>query len=461
MPIVGAFILPHPPIILPGIGKGEEKKIQKTTDSFREVARRIKNLAPETIVITSPHSIMYADYIHISPGDKAIGDMRQFRAPQITVKAAYDTEFVRALEDISISAGIPTGTQGEKSAALDHGTMLPLLFVNEQYTSYKLVRTGLSGLPMADHYRFGMCIRAAAEKTGKKVVLIASGDLSHKVRAEGPYGYAAEGVQFDREITEIMASGDFLRFFSFSSEFAEKAAECGLRSCVIMAGAFDGQGVDSELLSYEGTFGVGYGVASFMPKGVNADRHFLDQYLEQEEERMKKLKEGEDAFVRLARYSVEHFVTTGKRAQLPGALPDNFLREKAGVFVSLKKHGNLRGCIGTISPVTSCIAEEILRNAVSSCSEDPRFDRVRVDELPDLVYSVDVLAPPEPISSEAELDVRRYGVIVTSGHKRGLLLPNLEGVDTVAQQISIASQKAGIKSGEKISLERFEVVRHS
>ncbi len=460
MPIIGGFILPHPPIILPGIGKGEEKKIQKTADSFREVARRIKSLAPETIVLTSPHSVMYADYIHISPSAGAAGDMRQFRAPEITLRAVYDTQFVRELEDLALSNGIPAGTRGERSAALDHGTMLPLLFVNEQYTDYRLVRTGLSGLPMADHYRFGMCIRAAAEKTGRRVVLIASGDLSHKVSAEGPYGYAEEGVQFDREITAAMAAGDFIKFLTFTPEFAEKAAECGLRSCVILAGAFDGMDVEPELLSYQGTFGVGYGVASFMPKGENRDRRFLEQYLQQEEARMSNIKDNEDEYVKLARYSVEHFVQTGKRVALPGNLPAGMTNRRAGVFVSLKKHGNLRGCIGTIAPVTTSITEEILRNAVSACSEDPRFDKVRPDELHDLVYSVDVLAPPEPIESERELDVKRYGVIVSSGYKRGLLLPNLEGVDTVAQQIDIASRKAGIRPGDALSLERFEVVRH-
>ncbi len=236
MPIIGAFVLPHPPIILPGIGKGEEKKIQKTTDSFREVARRVRELMPETIVLTSPHSVMYADYIHISPGERASGDMRQFRAPEIALTASYDTEFVRVLEELALTNGISAGTQGERSAALDHGTMLPLLFINEQYTAYRLVRTGLSGLPMADHYRFGLCIRAAAEKLDKRVVLIASGDLSHKVRAEGPYGYAEEGVRFDREITGAMASGDFMKFLSLHAGVRRKGAECGLRSCVIMAG---------------------------------------------------------------------------------------------------------------------------------------------------------------------------------------------------------------------------------
>jgi AmmeMemoRadiSam system protein A len=133
---------------------------------------------------------------------------------------------------------------------------------------------------------------------------------------------------------------------------------------------------------------------------------------------------------------------------------------KAGVFVSLKKHGSLRGCIGTISPVTDSIAEEILRNAVSSGLEDPRFPPLAQDELPELIISVDVLGEPEPISSTAELDVVRYGVIVSSGRKRGLLLPNLENVNTVEEQVAIARKKAGIYDNEVVRMERFEVVRH-
>ena len=460
MPVIGAFIVPHPPIILPEVGRGEEKKIRKTADSYREIARRIKVLAPDTIVLTSPHSVMYVDYFHISPGDGASGDMRQFRAPQVTVTAQYDTEFVGALAGKAEANGIAAGTQGERSTALDHGTMLPLLFINQEYTEYKLVRIGLSGLPTADHYRLGMTIAETAEALGRRIVLIASGDLSHKTREDGPYGYAEEGVRFDREITEAMAAGDFMKFLAFSPEFTEKAAECGLRSCVIMAGALDGMDVEAELLSYEGTLGVGYGVASFLPKGSDPNRRYLDKYLELEKARLNKIKDSEDAYVRLARYSVEHYITKGRQARLPDGLPPELLSKRAGVFVSLKKHGELRGCIGTISPVTGSVAGEILRNAVSACSEDPRFDRVRPDELPDLIYDVDVLSPPEPIMSEEQLDVKRYGVIVSSGRRRGLLLPDLAGVDTVQRQIAIARQKAGIKPDEPVSLERFEVVRH-
>lgn len=165
-------------------------------------------------------------------------------------------------------------------------------------------------------------------------------------------------------------------------------------------------------------------------------------------------------YVPLAKHAVEHYVKTGQYANIPDKLSKEMLSQKAGVFVSIKKNRQLRGCIGTIEPVTDCIAAEIIQNAVSACSKDSRFDPIRLDELDELEYSVDVLSPSEKIDSPDKLDVKRYGVIVTGGYKRGLLLPNLEGVDTVEQQISIALQKAGINSEEPYALERFEVVRY-
>lgn len=169
-----------------------------------------------------------------------------------------------------------------------------------------------------------------------------------------------------------------------------------------------------------------------------------------------------DPHIALARLSVETFVRTGKPAQLPGDVPAELLERRAGVFVSLHEHGDLRGCIGTIVATTSSIAEEILQNGISACSRDPRFPAVQPEELDYLEYSVDVLDDAEPIDSLVQLDVKRYGVIVTKGWKRGLLLPNLDGVDTVEYQVAIAKQKAGIAiDDDDVELERFEVVRHT
>ena len=146
--------------------------------------------------------------------------------------------------------------------------------------------------------------------------------------------------------------------------------------------------------------------------------------------------------------------------RVPKDLPAEMLERRAGTFVSLHKDGKLRGCIGTIAATQGNIAEEIIQNAISACSRDPRFAPVTMGELKTLEISVDVLGDLEPIKSPEELDVKRYGVVVSHGRKRGLLLPNLDGVDTVEEQIEIARQKGGIRESEPYQLERFEVVRH-
>jgi AmmeMemoRadiSam system protein A len=145
---------------------------------------------------------------------------------------------------------------------------------------------------------------------------------------------------------------------------------------------------------------------------------------------------------------------------VPEGLPEELMNRQAGAFVSIHKHGELRGCIGTIGPTRSCLAEEIIGNAISASTRDPRFSPIRPDELEWLEISVDVLGEPEDIESRDELDVKRYGVIVSSGRKRGLLLPDLDGVDTVDRQVEIAMQKGGIHENENYRLQRFEVIRH-
>ena len=459
--VQGAFILPHPPILLPDVGQGEERKIQATANAYREVARRIQELKPDTVIIASPHATLYADYFHISPGSKAQGDMRQFRAPGVVVKADYDEALVQAISDIAKMEHIPAGTLGERERTLDHGTLIPLRFLDQAGVRCKVIRMGLSGLSPLIHYRLGTCVARAAETLGRNIVFIASGDLSHKLTQEGPYGFAAEGPQFDEQITRAMAEGDFLKFLTFDPDFAEAAAECGLRSCMLLAGVLDGVAVTSELLSYEGPFGVGYGVAAFTPAGEDETRRIGDVYERRRLEDAARRRANEDAYVRLARYSLETYIQTGSRASLPEGLPEELLNTRAGAFVSLKIDGQLRGCIGTTEPTAKSLALEILRNAVSAGTEDPRFDRVTEEELPAITYSVDVLGEAEPIASSAELDPKRYGVIVSAGYKRGLLLPDLAGVDTVNEQIDIARRKANIREGEPIALQRFTVVRHT
>ncbi|MEW6409331.1 MAG: AmmeMemoRadiSam system protein A [Nitrospirota bacterium] len=164
--------------------------------------------------------------------------------------------------------------------------------------------------------------------------------------------------------------------------------------------------------------------------------------------------------VKLAKDTIERYIKDGIITSPPEELTEE-MKEKAGVFVSLKKHGSLRGCIGTFAPTMQSVAEEIIQNAISAATKDPRFLPVQEDELDELTYSVDVLSTPEKISSHAELDPKRYGIIVKKGWKRGLLLPDLEGVNTVEEQLYIAKQKAGIHPDEEdVELYRFEVKRY-
>lgn len=460
MSILAGFMVPHPPLIIPQIGKGKELEIQDTIDAYQKAALEIAALKPETIVLLSPHQIMYTDYFHISPGRSATGDFSQFHAGQVRLKVSYDTEYVKALEQLAGSRNLHAGTLGEREKKLDHGTMVPLCFVNQYYTEYQLVRVGLSGFPLAFHYRLGQCIQEVSRMLDRRVVIIASGDLSHCLKEDGPYGYRKEGPLYDEKIMDVMERGAFGELLQFEESFCEKAAECGHRAFTIMAGAFDQTAVNVKRLSYEGPFGVGYGICTYHAQGVDEQRNFLEQFEASERKRFLSQQENEDSCVKLARHTIETYIRSGKPPQVPEDLPEELYRRRAGTFVSLKEDGKLRGCIGTITAVQNSLAEEIIHNAVSACSRDPRFPPVEHWEVERLTITVDVLGDTEQISSPDELDVTRYGVIVTKGHRRGLLLPNLEGVDTVRQQIAIAKQKAGIKEQESVELERFEVVRH-
>ena len=499
MPVLAGWLVPHPPLIFPEVGRGKQNEIAATVAAYRRFGEEIAEAGAETVVIISPHAQMYADYFHVSPGSGAHGDMRRFGARDVDVEAVYDEEFARALEFACESTGFPAGAQGERDKSLDHGTSIPVRFINEAFykgsrigltagsadcrtapegghchsdaapdegaicgMAPRYVRIGVAGLPLAAHYRLGQLIAEAAEHLGRRAVVVASGDLSHKLDGEGPYGYAPEGPEFDKAIREIAGTADFSRLLSMDGAFCEKAGECGHRPLVVMAGALDKKAVAPELYSYEGPFGVGYGIARFSVTGDDEGRAWLDRYLEKERENAEERNRNESPHVALARQTVESYVKTGRMYKAPEPLAEELAETRAGVFVSIKKQGELRGCIGTISPVTGCVGEEIRANAVSAATRDPRFDAIGEDELPFLQYSVDVLAPAEPVESEDALDPARYGVIVSLGGRRGLLLPDLDGIDDAETQVSIAMRKAGIaeKDRGKVKLERFEVIRH-
>ena len=451
MSILATFMVPHPPLIVHEVGKGRENQITKTKESYEKVATEIAKINPETIIISSPHTAYYNDYFYVSSGSIAKGDLANFGAKEVSFNELIDEELVLEIEKIAEEKNFPAGRT--KEIPLDHGTMVPLYFIRKKLPKTKIIVVGLSTLPLSDNYEFGMIIKKAVNNLNRKVVFIASGDLSHKLQEYGPYGFTKEGPEYDKRIMDTMSKANFNELLEYDEVFLDKAAECGHRSFTIMAGTLDSLNVKATFLSHEDITGVGYGICTFYPEDINKERKFLDKFLA-----TKKVASSNDEYVKLAIKSLTSYITKNERINIPDNLPREMLENKAGVFVSIHKFGNLRGCIGTFLPTTNSIAEEIINNAISASTHDPRFNPITKEEIPYLEVNVDVLSEPVPTTKE-ELDPKKYGVIVRQGYKRGLLLPDLEGVDTVDYQISIAKQKAGITSGD-VELERFEVIRH-
>jgi len=373
---------------------------------------------------------------------------------------------------------------------MDHGLMVPLYFLKKAGVDLPLVPVSITFLSLEEHYAFGKAIAEAARKLGRKIAVVASGDLSHRLMRGAPAGYDPRGREFDARVKELVENADVRGFLDLDLEFIERAGECGLRPIVILLGAFDGYNFKPEVLSYEGPFGVGYMVTTVEPEGKSGETGRAGEAERVSEtsefaqagrsrnsgaiEKSKAAGAGEASGVGKAGETAENYLVEKARESLESyvrgqwkrpegqddiEIPEEF-KHAAGAFVSIKKHGRLRGCIGTVAPQRDNVVYEVIYNAVAAGAEDPRFPPVTEDELEELEYSVDVLGEPEPVSDISELDPKKYGVIVRRDFRSGLLLPDLEGVDTAEEQVDIARRKAGIGPYEKVRLERFEVKRY-
>ncbi|EPR09561.1 AmmeMemoRadiSam system protein A [Ruminiclostridium papyrosolvens] len=465
MSLKGYYLLPHPPIVLPEVGRGEEQKIKRTSESMDAIGKDIAKKAPDTIIIVTPHGIMFQDAIVLSCENEMSGSMKKFGVPDVSLKLPVQKKLTQKIYDLAQTEGIPallaTNQLMKKyntSVAIDHGTLVPLYFVSKHYNNYKLVHITYAPLGDIELYRLGIIINKAVEELNENAVFIASGDLSHRLSEEGPYGYHPSGEKFDKEFLEALQEGDVKRVFCMDKNVICNAEECGRRSAAVMLGALEGKKFKGELLSYEGTFGVGYGIMKFNTLSEDTSRLFDLETIRKEAYENKI--QNSDPYVRLARESLTTYLKTGNELNsLPEYVTEEMKKEKRGVFVSLKKNGELRGCIGTIFPVTESIALEILHNAIEAGTNDPRFYEVDFQEIMDIDFSVDVLTAPEPAQKD-ELNPAEYGVIVRSKGKTGLLLPDLEGIDTVEEQLSIALDKADIRPDEDYSIQKFKVIRH-
>ncbi len=453
-------ITPHPPLIIPGVSPGDISRVRQTVSGMERLSLRISEAEPELLIVISPHGPLLYDGIAVLEGPWLEGDFSDFGAPGAKVRLETDSALLEQLQRETegeplrpVIVGAGDGRHRRK-LSLDHGAAVPLYYLQQAGLSVPGLHLTYTFAPKGDLYRFGQALRRAVEARGLPAAVIASGDLSHRLIPGAPSGYNPRGAEYDRLMVELLRQGRVQDILDLDEKFVEEAGECALRSFLIALGMFSRQLFKTEIFSYEGPFGVGYLVAELRPAGAGGEKQPANGAT-------RGGKAGNPGGqVELARNALRHYLEHGRPLTPPESLPAE-LSMPAGAFVSLKKGGELRGCIGTVEPLRKSLAEEIIMNAVSAGVRDPRFDPVRVEEIDELDFSVDVLMPPERIEGPGELDPKRYGVLLRSGQRSGLLLPDLEGVDTAAEQIAIARRKAGIGPHETVELYRFEVRRYS
>ena len=451
--LVFSGIAPHPPIMVPEVGREAVAHVRQSIDAMAELTRRLIDSGAETVILISPHAPLEVDSFVAYEGPTLYGDFTNFHAPETEFSASVDEELLQAITQTAGNANYRVSML--VANLLDHGTAVPLYFLLSNGWSGKVIALGYSFLSNEDHLRFGSCITKAVDQIGRRVAFIASGDLSHRLKPEAPAGYNSSAHVFDEEVVGALQANEPSRIVEIDHGLRKLAGECGYRSMLVAIGAASELAPSCEVINYEAPFGVGYLVAQLT--NVAAQPEMAPETSEEE-----LVDDVVPAVVpQLARRAVEAFIREGEFIDAP-ASPSGLLAARAPCFVSLKtRDGELRGCIGTIEAVKDSLAEEIVSNAVSAAINDPRFDPVRENELADLVYSVDVLLAPEPAVME-ELDPKVYGVIVEdeSESRRGLLLPDIPGVDSAEQQVEIARRKAGIPKGTPVKLSRFKVERY-
>jgi AmmeMemoRadiSam system protein A/AmmeMemoRadiSam system protein B len=466
--------------MVPEVGREAIADVRSSINAMAELTERVIASGAETIILISPHAPLESQAFVAYDGPQLYGDFANFRAPTAAVSAELDDELLTEITRATAAENLLT--LRIRGRELDHGTAVPLYFLQRNGWSGRVVALGYSFLSNEDHVRFGKCIRAAVDKLGRPVAFIASGDLSHRLNPEAPAGFNPQAHLFDEEVVDAIRSCATRRIVDLDPELRRLAGECGYRSMLVAIGAGEGLDQSCEIFSYEAPFGVGYLVAQLFAAG-SADVSSAQRARRAPSESVPPASMGGSMseppavagglsntsstastgaeLPALARKVIETFVTTGEVIATPES-PSELLKARAACFVSIKTHsGDLRGCIGTIEPVKDTLAEELIANAVSAAMRDPRFPPVRADKLPALKYSVDVLSAPEPTTIES-LDPNVYGVIVedANGVRRGLLLPHLEGIDTAARQVEIASRKAGIPTGSEVKLWRFRADRY-
>ncbi len=463
--LLKTYIVPHAPVIIPEVGRSDNSFCKESLFAMQKMAKEIADLKPKRIIIVGPHGVVFSDAMSAYYKKNLKANFNNFSVRNINMEFKGDVQFIDKLSILANKHDTTIAKIDDSladhfnvSINLDHGISVPLHFINQEYQDFEIVAITYGLLPVSELYRFGMTIRECIESSEKPTVFLASGDLSHCLSNSGPYSYSPNGKKFDDMLIKSLKENKPYDFLTYSNKEKDLAQTCAYQSLCIMYGLFEKSFYKSEVFNYEAPFGVGYLLASLTEiQGISPS--VLNSLIEFEESKHINVRESEDDYIKLARDTIEYFVRN-KRAPFWDRGKYDIESKKAGCFVSIKGEGGLRGCIGTIEAKKPDVFQEIVSNAVLACSDDDRFDDIEEYELDEIFISVDILSKLEPVTSISDLSPDKYGIVVKSGNKVGVLLPALEGINSSATQISIALDKAGIDPGESYSVSRFTVERH-
>ncbi|HTU60417.1 MAG TPA: AmmeMemoRadiSam system protein A, partial [Polyangiales bacterium] len=411
MAISCAVLMCHAPIVVPAVAGERAIQCSGTTQAMSEAAARVRAHAPDVLVVVSPHGRRDSRRWRVCTADAVSGSFARFGAAQARV----------SLPGAPAAAALLTQHARERSVELaqldaaqldhDHGALVPLYFTHQAgYRGPTLIITP-PARHCESHEHLGRAIARAASAAGQRWVVLASGDMSHRLIPGAPAGYDPRAAQFDNSFRACIDRGALREACATDAVLRELAAEDVVDSVAVAAAAVNYRSAGHRTLHYEGPFGVGY------LEAVLFDADAADN------------APPWDLLLRVARAAI-----TNAAPPADIALPEPWL-DARGVFVTLtRRDGSLRGCVGHTTPSRRTLVDEVAACAIAAAQRDTRFRPVSAQELPSLRIELSLLTPPEPVHELSQLDPQRYGVVVSYGTARGVLLPNIAGVSTYEEQ---------------------------
>lgn len=442
MAIPCSVLMCHAPIVIPDVAGHRARQCAETTRAMSDIASRICAHGPDVVVLVSPHAPRHTTRWGICTQSPLTGNFGRFGADHIGVTVPGAP--LAAARVTPIARDLRLTTREIAGDNLDHGALVPLYFLRQAGWDGPTLLIALPQSGTKTEERMGQAIARAAEQAGERWVILASGDMSHRLNPNAPAGYHPLAKEFDRTFKARIDAGDLRGACSIEAGLREIAAEDVIDSVAVAAGAVGYRSQGYRSYAYEGPFGVGYLEAVLHEESPpNSGAH---DYSENRPWPM---------MLQIAREAILARIT--HNAYRPPVLPKPW-NAPQGVFVTLRRaDGGLRGCIGHVEPLFSGLSEEVADCAAAAATQDTRFARVSPSELPQISIEVSLLSRPEPVLDMSDLDPKRYGLVVSSGRARGVLLPNVPEVNTVEDQLRIAAAKGQLPPGRPWVIERFEV----